>query len=556
MLTLAGGDHRIDVLGLVGDEVHEHQPVLHLERLLERAFDVAGFFDLHADVAIGLGELHEIRQRIHVRMRIAPVVEELLPLAHHAHVAVVQVHDLDRQVILLAGREFLDAHLDRGLAGDAAHRLLRERELHAHGRGQAKAHGAEPAGVDPATRLVEAVELRGPHLVLAHVRGDIGLALGQIVEHLQYVLRFNELAVAVVVKAVHRAPLVDLLPPDGERVLIRFLLRSLDELDHVAHHGFGTAHDRHLHRHVLRDRRRVDVRVDDVCVRTELVEVAGHAVIKARANGDQHVAFVHRHVGFVGAVHAEHADKQRIVGRVRAEPHERVGAGETEQAHELSERGRGLAQNHAAAGVDHRALGDEHQVHGLLDPARIALRHRVVRTHVHRLRIRVLALVRGHVLGDVHEHRTGAAGGGDIKRLFDRGREVLHVLHQKIVLHARACDADRVHFLERVIADQAGRHLAAEHHQRDRIHVGGSDAGHGVGHARTGGHQHYAGPAGGARVAVGGVRRALLVPYEDVLDLVLPVKRIVDVQRRTAGVAEDVLHAFVRQAADEDVCAG
>ena len=27
-----------------------------LKRLLERAFDVAGFFDLHADVAIGLGE--------------------------------------------------------------------------------------------------------------------------------------------------------------------------------------------------------------------------------------------------------------------------------------------------------------------------------------------------------------------------------------------------------------------------------------------------------------------------------------------------------------------
>ena len=85
-----------------------------------------GFSILMPDVAVRLGELHEVGQRVHVRLGVAVAVEELLPLPHHAHVAVVQVHDLDRQVVLLAGRELLDAHLDRRLAGHARDRRVRD----------------------------------------------------------------------------------------------------------------------------------------------------------------------------------------------------------------------------------------------------------------------------------------------------------------------------------------------------------------------------------------------------------------------------------------------
>src|SRR6266851_4494249 len=65
-------------------------------------------------------------------------------------------------------------------------------ELHAHRRGQAEAHRAEAAGIDPAARLVELVELRRPHLVLADVRSDEGLALGDLVELLQHELRLDD----------------------------------------------------------------------------------------------------------------------------------------------------------------------------------------------------------------------------------------------------------------------------------------------------------------------------------------------------------------------------
>ena len=71
---------------------------------------------------------------------------------------------------------------------------------------------------------------------------------------------------------------------------------------------------------------------------TEFFEIAGHPVVETRAHRQQHVAGVHAHVRFIGAVHAKHADKQRISRRIGAKTHERIGAGVTEQTHQLSER--------------------------------------------------------------------------------------------------------------------------------------------------------------------------------------------------------------------------
>ena len=62
--------------------------------------------------------------------------------------------------------------------------------------------------------------------------------------------------------------------------------------------------------------------------------------------------------------------------------------------------------------------------------------------------------------------------------------------------------------------------------------------------------------SGRARIAVGGVHRGLLVAHQHVLDLVLLEERVVDVQHRAAGIAEDVLDALRLQAAHEDLGAG
>ena len=75
-------------------------------------------------------------------------------------------------------------------------------------------------------------------------------------------------------------------------------------LQHVA----AIADDRHRGRHVLADLGRVDVDVDDLGVGRELAQLAGHAVVEAHADADQHVALVDGAVGMDPAVHAQEAD--------------------------------------------------------------------------------------------------------------------------------------------------------------------------------------------------------------------------------------------------------
>ena len=150
----------------------------------------------------------------------------------------------------------------------------------------------------------------------------------------------------------------------------------------------------------------------------------------------------------------------------------------------------------------------------------------------------------------------GPAVRGDVERLVQDARQVLDPAHEIIVLGAIAGDAGRVAFLERVRADQMGRHLAGDADERDRIHQRVGEAGDRVGRAGAGGDEQHADLAGRARVAFGGVRGALLVAHQDVADLVLAEERVVDRQHRAAGIAEHVLDALVLQRLDDHFGAG
>ena len=113
----------------------------------------------------------------------------------------------------------------------------------------------------------------------------------------------------------------------------------------------------------------------------EMLRVADHAVVETRADGQQHIAVLHRHVGFIGAVHAEHADELRVGGGIAAQAHQGVGAGKAEQPRQFGQLLRRIGQDHAAAGIDHRPLGFQQQLHRLLDLPAVALDHRVVGAH-------------------------------------------------------------------------------------------------------------------------------------------------------------------------------
>ncbi len=346
------------------------------------------------------------------------------------------------------------------------------------------------------------------------------------------------------------APAVDLGPPCLQRLEVGARLPGLPHPDQLLERVAGVAHDRQVDPHVLVDRAGIDVDMDLLGVGRELGELAGDAVVEARADIDQHVAVIHCQVGFVGAVHAEHAEELLVRRRKRAEPHQRVGDGIARHVHELGEQlGRLRPRiDHAAAGVEDRLPGGSDQLDRLLDPGELGLDLRAVALVLHGLVGRhIVALVHQHVLGQVDHDRPGTARTCHVKGLVDRARESAHGLHKIIVLGTGPRDARGVGFLEGVIADQMGRHLPGQADDGNGIHQRVGEAGHGVGGARTGGHQHHAHLAGRTRVAFGGVHGRLLVAHQDVAQPVLLEQGVVNGKDRTARIAEDDLDFLVDQ---------
>ena len=102
----------------------------------------------------------------------------------------------------------------------------------------------------------------------------------------------------------------------------------------------GVADDADVGPHDLADRRGVDVDVDLLRAGREGVQPAGHPVVEARADADHHVAVVHGVVGLEGAVHADHAQPGRVVGREGAQAHQGRGHRRAGQGGELAQQPR------------------------------------------------------------------------------------------------------------------------------------------------------------------------------------------------------------------------
>ena len=185
-----------------------------------------GLVDGAAFEAVSAGELFGVGEAIEFDRAQAVVVEQRLPLAHHAEIAVVHHDDLDGQGVRGDGGQFGDRHLEAAVAADGEDQLIGTGHLRADGGGKAEAHGAESAGVDPEARLVEADQLRGPHLVLADVGSDDGLAAGEAVDFVHQVLRLDFVFGAGAIVGMLVLPGADLRPPLRARGFAFFGLNS------------------------------------------------------------------------------------------------------------------------------------------------------------------------------------------------------------------------------------------------------------------------------------------------------------------------------------------
>ena len=151
--------------------------------------------------------------------------------------------------------------------------------------------------------------------------------------------------------------------------------------------------------------RRIDVHVDHFGMRCEGIELTGHAIVKARADGDQQIALLYRQVGRLSAVHSQHAEIIGIISIHHAQPFQGAGCRHPGHRQEFAQSRYRLRHADPAANVQHRLLrlGQHLQ----------SLRHfRLRKCHLigdgREMGIEV-ALRHLNILRDINQHRTWTA---------------------------------------------------------------------------------------------------------------------------------------------------
>ncbi len=136
----------------------------------------------------------------------------------------------------------------------------------------------------------------------------------------------------------------------------------------------------------------------------ELFQLAGHPVVETGPHHQQQVALLHRIVGGLGAVHAEHAQINSAVGIERPYPLEGGDCRHAGGGGKLAQLLLGIGHTHPATDVEHRALGGSQQGAGcgqFRGVERLRLFHRKQRAlgrHGSQL----------YILGEIDQHRTRA----------------------------------------------------------------------------------------------------------------------------------------------------
>src|ERR1700757_3439324 len=287
-----------------------------------------------------------------------------------------------------------------------------------------------------------------------------------------------------------------------------------------------------VHLHVLIDLGAVDFDVNLARVLGIGAQIAGDAIVKAHANGDEQVGFLDRVIDPSFAVHSHHAEVKRVAGREAADAEERHSDRKIAGMDELVEHAHRAGNHDAVTGKNQRTLGGVEQLDGALK----------LRLFV----VGALALwgklwsgsfpveIAGGllcVLGDIDEDGAGPAGIGDQESFTNRAGYVFGAGNDDVVLGDRHGDAGDIDFLEGIGAEELAADLSGDaNHWRGGEH-GGRDARDHVSCAGAGGGHSHAYAAAGSRIAVGHVGGALFVAHEDVVQLGF-AKRVVHGKNR------------------------
>ena len=239
--------------------------------------------------------------------------------------------------------------------------------------------------------------------------------------------------------------------------------------------------------------------------------------------------------------------------RKTADPHQGRCHRNPGALRKLQQLGRSLTGNDSAPAVNHGPPGVPDEIHHLAQRRVVRVLDRVVSAEMHAGGEHRLGGCQLDVLGDIDQHRAGAAGLGNVERFLYDARDVVHIHDQVVVLHHLRGHAEHVRLLKGALANHRLGHLAGDRHERRRVQIGVRNPGHKVRRTWSGGGHHHPRLARRTGVPFRGKHPALLMARQKSPDLGGPRQRLVHVHRSPAGVRKNGVHALPFQTGHENL---
>lgn len=573
--TAAGRDHGEDGNLLVGDNLKKGG-AFRVDEPLETLDDLIGLADALGLDAHGIAELDEVRVLL-VGVRVAVVVEEVLPLGNHTLLLVVKDNDLDANVELGSGGQLGEGHAEGSITVNVDNESIRLGDLGADGGGETEAHGTKTTGGDHGTGMAPAEVLSGPHLMLADTGGDVGgilAALGELAELLDEGLGLDQtgaLGALVVGKGPLGLPRVDLVEPllaIGDGLGLNLGNEELDVGGNITLDSLGSLDD-------LVDVLGENLEVDDTTTalvggslggRSELVEVKGDTIVETATKADDQIGLLDGLVGVSGTVHTEHVKGLLVKLIESTETVESGGDGDRSLLGESAEELRAaLGLDNTMAGIDDGFLGDVDEPGNTVD--------RGVELLAAQLnggtgggtgdggdggigRDGAAKDTSGDILGKIDEDGARSAASSDLEGLVNATGKLGDALHHDVPLGARPRNTNDVGLLESIAANGGSGDLAREDDHRSAVGEGIGHGGDDVGGTGTGGDEDDTGLARSTGVTLSHMTSTLFMAGEDEIEVRGVVDGIEDGENGTARIAEDVLNVVSEHHLVEDLTTG
>ena len=245
--------------------------------------------------------------------------------------------------------------------------------------------------------------------------------------------------------------------------------------------------------------------MDDLQAPFQVFRLRHRAVRDPCADDDQKIAVGDRTVRVRLSVVAQHAEIQRMCFRQDADAHHGVDQRDLELLAEFPDHRLTVAQDHAAARDQKRLLRLVDRRDDLGHLLRISFGIRPVAADIDLLRIDKLfpELCHLDISRNIDQHRTLAAGGGDVKGLLEDPRNIVRIFDQIAVFYEGFRGAAHVCFLEHVLAQEMRVNLSGDRNDRNAVGIGSCQCSDEVRRTGAGGSHTYCGPAADAGVPAG-----------------------------------------------------